>query len=181
MYWLVSAGILVGTVQLSGAALGQSSSCYGCRTALHIIAMGSFSSLVCPGALLYYALRVDGSASANRLTNAIPATAMASSDLQLNVQQQQQQQQQQQLWAWCLGVAGGLGAVSAAVRVNSAVWCEFYGSNRWYQTGSIERDRWRNRTGRGRPQAQAGARRGAIAGVLVVVSCAVCLVEQLIF
>jgi hypothetical protein len=138
--------------------------------------MGSFSSLVCPGALLYYILREDGSAST---TNAIPATAAAASDLQSKVQQQQQQQQQ--LWVWCVGVAGGLGAVSAAVRTHKTVWREFYGSHRWYQTGSIERDRWRNRTGRGRDQAEAGARRGAIAGALVVLSCSVCLVEQLIF
>ena len=173
VYWLVSAALLIGTVQLSGAALGEAGG-YGYRTALHIIGMGSFSSSVCPGVLLYYALRRGATSTA---TTAQPATAAGVIDLQL----QQQQQQQQQLWAWCVGVAGGLGVVSAAVRVHSVVWLEFYGSRRWHQTGSIERDRWRNRTGRGRQQAEAGAKRGAIAGAAVVLSCGVVLVERLIF
>ena len=173
VYWVVSAALLIGTVQLSGAALGEAGG-YGFRTALHIIGMGSFSSSVCPGVFLYYALRLGSTSTA---TDALPETAAGAIGLQL----QQEQNQEQQLWACCIGLAGGLGVVSAAVRVHSVVWREFYGSRRWYQTGSIERDRWRNRTGRGRQQAEAGAKRGAIAGVAVVLSCGAVLVERLIF
>jgi hypothetical protein len=199
-YWLLSAGLLFGTVQLSGAALPSSSSGGGggggggYRSALHVMGYGSFAPLLFPGAMLYYVNTIymldsstqptleppsstpsialgDDNAAAAATAEPAAVAANGSDDLQAA---------QLRLWAWCVGVAGMFGAVSAAVRIHSMVWHEYHSSHRCYQTGNIQRDRWRNKVGRGREQAEAGARRGARAGALVALSCVVCLLQQLV-